>query len=179
VFSGDKARGFSASRRAALAWVVVVTAFLICGPAQALNDHLIVPWVRIGPIELGMTVPDLIRILGAPTQKVGGPLDSVVVYSWKNDLSAYVRSDGSYVTQVCALSAAYATAEGVHPDLADLTATFLLGQARSSRVRSRWGIFSYIDLFWPGLMIRVPLKGFDTNHLVQAVCVNHSAAIPE
>src|SRR5580692_4587067 len=77
--------------------------------AQAQNDHLIVPWQRIGPIELGMTAADLIRILGEPTQTSRGPPGGISVYSWKNDLSVYIKMDGSYVTQICALDPAYAT----------------------------------------------------------------------
>jgi len=95
-----------------------VLAFLVSSALahceQAQNDHLIVPWERIGPIELGMTAADLIRIKGKPTQTARGPADGISVYSWKDDLSIYIRTDGSYVTQICALDPAYATVNGVH-----------------------------------------------------------------
>jgi hypothetical protein len=145
--------------------------------AQAQNDHLIVPWERIGPIALGMTAPELIRIMGEPTSRKHGPLDrGVDVYNWKDSLSATVTKDSLYVTQICTLSQAYATAQGVHPGSTDLSVSALLGQPQNSKVHSAWWGPSYTNLYWPGLMISIHLKGFDdTNHLVWEVCVNHFA----
>lgn len=144
------------------------------GPsARADNDHLIVPWQRIGPVTLGMNAAALIDTLGKPTQTMRGPF--VSVYVWNNSLAVYIKTDGSYVTQICALTAAYATAEGVRPGVADHAVTDLLGPPQNSRVYSRWSLLSYTDLFWPGLMVSVPLKGFDNNHAVREVCVNHNA----
>lgn len=157
--------------------LLVATALSLCERAEAQNDHLIVPWERIGPIALGMTAVDINRILGEPTQTMQGPFISV--YNWKDDLSVFIKKDGSFVTQICALNPAYATAQGVHPGSTELSLTALLGQPRSSTLHSRWTLRSYIDLFWPGMMIRVPLTGFDTNHFVRMVCVNHRDAMPQ
>jgi len=81
-----------------------VLAFLVSSALahceQAQNDHLIVPCERIGPIELGRAAADLTRIKGDPTQTSRGPTGGVSVYTWKNDLSVYIKSDGSYVTQI-------------------------------------------------------------------------------
>jgi hypothetical protein len=147
--------------------------------AQAQNDHLIVPWQRIGPIELGMTAADLIRILGEPTQTSRGPPGGISVYSWKNDLSVYIKMDGSYVTQICALDPAYATTNGVHPGATNLSVAALLGQPKSSRVYRGWWKLSYTNLYWPGLMVSIPLAGFEKNNSVRMVCVNHNDAISE
>ena len=95
--------------------VAVTCSFCQPAPAQAANDHLIVPWVRIGPIALGMSGDDVMRIMGEPTKTMGGPPDGVNLYLWKDDLSVTVKKNGSYVTQICALSPAYATAQGVRP----------------------------------------------------------------
>ena len=81
---------------------LATSAFVHCEQAQAQNDHLIVPWERIGPVVLGMTAADLTRIKGDPTQTSRGPTGGISVYTWKNDLSVYIKSDGSYVTQICA-----------------------------------------------------------------------------
>jgi hypothetical protein len=160
---------------------LVAAVLVLCeqARAQAQNDHLIVPWVRIGPIQLGMTAADLIRIMGEPTQRLRGPPGGISVYSWKNDLSVYIKMDGSYVTQICALDPAYATANGVHPGATDLSVTALLGQPKSSRVYRGWWKLSYTNLFWPGLMVSIPLAGFEKNNWVRMVCVNHNDAISD
>jgi hypothetical protein len=147
--------------------------------AQAQNDHLIVPWERIGPLELGMTAKDLFHILGEPTQISRGPANGISVYNWKGDVSVYVKADGSYVTQICALDPVYATAAGVHPGLPDAAVAELLGPPKNARVFRGWWKLSYTDLFWPGLTVRIPLSGFEANNMVRAVCVNHSDAIPQ
>jgi hypothetical protein len=155
-----------------LALLFAVT-LLLCEQAQAQNDRLIVPWKRVGPVELGMTAADLFRILGDPTQTIREPPDrDVTVYEWNNDLSVYVKKDGSYVTQICARSLVYATAEGVHPGSTELSVTALLGEPRNLKVYRGWWKLSYANLYWPGLMISMPLTGFDPNHVVWAVCVN-------
>ncbi len=133
-------------------------------PAQ--NDHLIVPWKRIGPVVLGMTTDELIGAMGPPVSKWPGIVD---VYNW-HDGSATVTKDGLSATQVCTLNSAYAAAEGVHPGSTDDSVTALLGQPKYSRVFRRcWRT----NLYWPGLMVSVHLKGFATNHLVWKICVNH------
>jgi hypothetical protein len=158
-----------------IAALLVAAAVSFIAQARAETDHLIVPWQRIGPIALGMTTADLVRVMGEPTQILGGPRSPVLIYNWKDDLSATIRTDVSFVTQVCALSPAYATAQGVHPGSTDVSVTDLLGEPQNSRVHSTWWKLSYADLFWGGLMIRVPLSGFDQNHVVRTVCVNHNA----
>ena len=168
------------SRRIGLLVVFLLAyAISLCEQAQAQNDHLIVPWERIGPLELGMTAADLLSILGAPTQISRGPADGISIYNWKSDISVYIKTDGSYVTQICALNPIYATAAGVHPGLPDLSVTELMGPPKNARVFRGWWKLSYTDLFWPGLTVRVPLSGFETNNLVRAVCVNRSDAVPQ
>jgi len=142
---------------------------------QAENDYLIVPWQRVGPIALGMTATELVRIMGDPRSTW---IRGVDIYNW-GDLSATLRKDGSYVTQICTFSPAYATAQGVHPGSTDVSVADLLGEPKYSRVFSAWWRFSYTNLYWPGLMVSVHLKGYDTDHKVWKVCVNHFAAIAE
>jgi outer membrane protein assembly factor BamE (lipoprotein component of BamABCDE complex) len=156
-----------------IAALVVFAAALLCpGPARAENDHLIVPWQRIGPVVLGMTADDVVRVLGEPTQK--NRATYVTVYNWKDNLSVTVKTDSSYVTQVCALSPDYATAQGLRPGLSDTSVRALMGEPQNSRVYHGWWKLSYIKLYWGGLMVNVPLTGFDNDHSVQSVCVNHN-----
>jgi hypothetical protein len=161
-------------RPAGLCAIVLTVATLICpSVARAENDHLIVPWQRIGPVTLGMTASDLVRVLGEPTQKNRGPV--VTLYYWKDDLTVTVRNDEANVTQICALSADYATAQGLRPGLSDSAVTALLGEAQSSRLYRGWWKLSYTNLSWGGLMVSIPLNGFANNRSVRTVCVNHNA----
>jgi hypothetical protein len=157
-----------------LLFIVAATASLCeVAIAQDATDYLIVPWKRLGPIELGMTAAELLRIMGDPTSTKHGPLDrGVDVYNWKDGLSATITKDGLYVTQICSFNPNYATAQGVHVGSTDLSVVALLGKPRNSRVHSAWWGPSYTDLYWPGLMLSVHLRGFDINHSVWKVCVN-------
>jgi hypothetical protein len=58
--------------------------------AQAQNDHLIVPWKRIGPVALDMSVAEMIDVMVEPASKWPGVVD---VYNW-HDVSATVTKDG-------------------------------------------------------------------------------------
>jgi hypothetical protein len=153
--------------------LLVAAAFLLPVKVQAENDHLIVPWRRIGPVSLGMTAADVVRILGEPTQKNGGPV--VTVYHWQDELSVTVKTDSSYVTQICAISPDYATARGLRPGLPDTAVTQLMGEPQNSRLYRGWWKMSYTNLFWGGLMVSIPLTGFNTSHLIRSICVNYSA----
>jgi outer membrane protein assembly factor BamE (lipoprotein component of BamABCDE complex) len=136
------------------------------------NDHLIVPWKRIGAAALGMTKDELVRVMGEPASKWPGIVDT---YNWQ-DFSAMVTKDGLWTTQLCTFSSAYATAEGVGPGSTDDSVSVLLGQPKYSRVFSGWWRFSFSNLYWPGLMVSVHLKGYATNHAVWKVCVNQSSS---
>lgn len=155
------------------ALIAIAAAFSCPDPARAENDHLIVPWQRIGPVALGMTAEDVVRVLGEPTQK--NRRSSVTVYYWKDNLTVTVKADGSYVTEICALSPDYATAQGLRAKMSDTSVTALMGEPQNSHVYRGWWKLSYVKLFWGGLMVSVPLAGFDNDHSVQSVCVNHNA----
>ena len=73
--------------------LLVAVALVLPLSARAENDHLIVPRRRIGPVSLGMTAADVMRILGEPTQTNSNPV--VTVYHWHDDLSVTVKTDTS------------------------------------------------------------------------------------
>jgi hypothetical protein len=153
--------------------LLVVVALLLPVQVRAENDHLIVPWRRVGPVALGMTAADVVRILGEPTQKNSGPV--VTTYHWQDDLSVTVKTDTSYVTQICAVSPDYATAQGLRPGLPDTAAAKLMGEPQNSRLYRGWWKMSYTNLFWGGLMVSVPLTGFTNSHSIRSICVNYNA----
>jgi hypothetical protein len=179
MFDSRNRRGSETRKITALVLALAAAATLPLGEradAQAQNDHRIVPWERVGPVELGMSAAELFGVMGRPSFTTRGALDrGVDVYTWKDNLAVTIKKDGSYVTQICALNPAYATAEGVHPGATDQSVAALLGQPESSKVHKAWWRQSYTDLYWRGLMISIPLTGFDTNHLVRIVCVNKSS----
>jgi hypothetical protein len=156
-----------------LAALLAAAALACSSAARAENDHLIVPWQRIGPVTLGMTASDLVRILGEPTQKNRDLI--VTLYYWKDDLTVTVKNDTATVTQICALSPDYATPQGLHPGLSETAVTALLGEAQNSRLYRGWWKLSYTNLSWGGLMVSIPLTGFTSDHSVSTVCVNHNA----
>ena len=152
--------------------LVCSVALLWPDQARAENDHRIVPWQRVGPITLGMSAEDVIRVLGQPTQS--NQARSTTTYYWKDDLSVTTLIDSSYVTQICALSSDYVTTQGLRPGMSETSVGALMGEPQSSHVYRGWWNLSYIKLFWGGLMVNVPLTGFDNDHSIQAVCVNHN-----
>ncbi|MGC1252693.1 MAG: hypothetical protein WA889_17765 [Xanthobacteraceae bacterium] len=143
--------------------------------AQTLNDHLIVPRERIGPMTLGMSATELAQMMGSPSSRRPGEVD---LYSWR-DLTATVTKNGLWATQICTFNSAYLTVQGLHVGSTDVSVVAALGKPRYSRVFSAWWGPSYSNLYWPGLMISVHLKGCDNNHSVWKICVNHFAAIAE
>ena len=143
--------------------------------AQTPNDHLIVPRERIGPLTLGMSATELAQTMGSPSSRRPGEVD---LYSWR-DLTATVTKNGLWATQICTFNPTYVTAQGLHVGSTDVSVVGALGKPNYSRVFSAWWGPSYSNLYWPGLMMSVHLKGYDNNHSVWKICVNHFAAIAE
>jgi hypothetical protein len=175
--SGEMSRvivGFARPGRL-IATVLAVVLQCSFARAQTLNDHLIVPWQRIGPMRLGMSTADLIQSMGPPVSRQPG---EVVTYKW-HDVSATVTEDGLWATQICTFDPADVTVEGLHVGSTDLSVSGLLGKPRYSRVSTAWWGPSFANLYWPGLMISAHLKGFEVNHAVWKICVNHFDALAE
>jgi hypothetical protein len=158
-----------------IATVLAVVLHCTFAQAQTPNDHLIVPWQRIGPMSVGMSAADLVHSMGPPASRQPG---EVVTYKWP-DVSATVTEDGLWATQICTFDPADVTVEGVHVGSTDLSVTKLLGKPRYSRVSTAWWGPSFANLYWPGLMISAHLKGFEVNHAVWKICVNQFAALAE
>ncbi len=126
-------------------------------------------------MSLGMSATELAQMMGRPVSRRPGEVD---LYSWR-DLTATVTKNGLWATQICTFSSTYMTVQGLHVGSTDLSVVAALGKPNYSRVFSAWWGPSYSNLYWPGLMISVHLKGYDNNHSVWKICVNHFAAIAE
>lgn len=83
---------------------------------MGVNDRLIVPGERIGPIFLGMTEEQLYKKMGDPseTHQGTGVLNGVAIitYRW-GDLVAIVQPSAHRVVQVMVDGTRYSTMEGV------------------------------------------------------------------
>jgi hypothetical protein len=141
--------------------------------AEDSNDHLIVPWHRVGQVSLDMTVGQVIKLLGEPTQKNSGPV--VTLYYWRNELEITVSNETSFISQICALSSDYTTTQGLRPGLPEAALTQIMGGAENFRLYRGWWTKTYTNFYWGGLMVSVPQTGFDINHSIHSICVNHTA----
>lgn len=158
-----------------IATILAVVLHCTFAQAQTQNDHLIVPWQRIGPMSVGMSTADLIHSMGPPTSRQPG---EVVTYKWP-DVSATVTEDGLWATQICTFNPTDVTVEGLHVGSTDLSVAQLLGKPRYSRLSTAWWGPSFANLYWPGLMISAHLKGYEVNHAVWKICVNQFAGQAE
>jgi hypothetical protein len=161
--------------RRLIATVLAVVLHCPFARAQTQNDHLIVPWQRIGPMSVGMSAADLIHSMGPPASRQPG---EVITYKWPG-VWATVTEDGLWTTQICTFDPADVTVEGLHVGSTDLSVAKLLGKPRYSRVSTAWWGPSFANLYWPGLMISAHLKGYEVNHAVWKICVNQFAALAE
>jgi hypothetical protein len=86
---------------------------------------------------------------------------------------------GMSATALAQMMGTYMTVQGLHVGSTDLSVVASLGKPKYSRVFSAWWGPSYSNLYWPGMMMSAHLKGYDNNHSVWKICVNHFAAIAE
>ena len=89
-----------------------VLASVVSGAAQAQNDNLIVPGVRVGPVTLGMTDADLYKMLGEPAQTMVTSNGARIHYVYSS-LNVGVDRDSHIVVAVETHDPAYATAGGI------------------------------------------------------------------
>jgi hypothetical protein len=96
--------------------------------AAAKNDTLIVPGVRIGPVNLGMSDADVYGLLGDPTQTMteGVDMGRAIAYVFPK-LTVVVSKATHKVTQVTTLDPGYATADGIKVGSSGLAVSTKLG----------------------------------------------------
>jgi hypothetical protein len=156
-------------RQCRLAFGLIVIALAATTPAAGQgsnNDHLIVPGRRIGPIALGMSAADVLRIKGDPIpgRSMRGTTKSQYTWSDLHVLFEPGRVNG--VETVCALSPEYRTSQGIHVGSSDLAVMAGLGQpvkiSRSTQIRG------FVQLDWGDALI---IHQQDT--VVTAICMKH------
>ncbi len=88
-------------------------------PAAPIHDHLIVPGVRVGPVSLGMTAPDLYRTMGEPLKTEAMFDGNVTEFSYPG-FAARVSNRLQRVNYIYVTSPEYATQSGVKVGFSDL-----------------------------------------------------------
>jgi len=86
-------------------------------PAPVIQDTLIVPGKRIGPVSVGMMVPQLYDVMGEPAQAV--KVQGTERYKFEG-LEVVVDDVDESVKMVSTASPAYATAEGLKVGVSEL-----------------------------------------------------------
>jgi hypothetical protein len=121
---GSKGIGFHLRRATLIAFLFI--AALICPfMAQAQNDNLIVPGVRLGPVHLGITDVELYRLLGDPAETIQDRnLGMIYHYSKVNVI---VSANTHRVTRVGTSDPDYSTVEGIRVGSSGLAVGVKLG----------------------------------------------------
>jgi len=94
--------------------------------AQTQNDNLIVPGVRIGPVDLGMSERAVFKKFGDPARASFDNNDTIVSLFYPTFIVT-VDKKIDKVTQVTTSDPRYATANGVKVGISNLVATKKLG----------------------------------------------------
>ena len=98
--------------------------------AQAQNDTLIVPGVRMGPVHLGITDAELYRLLGDPqSTQVNGDISRNYIFP---NFTVSVSASTHKVIQVTTTDPSFATADGVKVGSSGLAVAAKLGAPRDA-----------------------------------------------
>lgn len=95
-------------------------------PAQAQSDMLIVPGVRIGPVNLGTTYAEIYKRFGDPGQTSFSDNDAIINYFYPGFVVT-VEKASDKIIQVTTSDPKYATASGIKVGISRLVAAKKLG----------------------------------------------------
>jgi hypothetical protein len=100
---------------------------------MTVNDKLIVPGERVGPVFFGMTEAQLYQKMGNPNRSFPANDGALIVYEW-GDLVANVQLSTHTVVQMQVMGPSYGTAEGVSTGTPELAVKAKLGQPSWERL---------------------------------------------
>jgi hypothetical protein len=109
-------------------------------PGSPIFDTLIVPGQRIGPISIGMTAGELLRVAGAPTNSTRFKDGSANRFG--NGIGAFVADDSGRVFSVNTADPRYRTVGGVGTNSSDLEIRSNFGAPVRS-IRRDWRVVCY------------------------------------
>lgn len=110
-----------------------------------LNDDLVVRGKRIGEIELGMPLANLIAVKGAPLRTAPIANTNATTYTFANGLT--VGADDK-VYWIITEDARFHTAEGVRPGTEQISARAALGVPRCVQTRPDTTMYDYGDIYF-------------------------------
>jgi hypothetical protein len=135
--------------------IVVTVLFIVCTAKGGEADKLIVPGRRIGPISIGMTASDLLRILGEPDQTDHSSTATGYKYTSRG-LRVQLHDRDQRVSSIAALDASWMTAQGLRVGDSELKMKSRLGAPSSSRTLYSVGDHQESGFFdYPGLLVEI------------------------
>ena len=114
---------------------------------MTINDNLIVPGERIGPVFLGMTEEQLYRRMGNPveTQQGTGVLNGVPIIGYRyEDIIAIVQPSAHKVVEIQVEGTRYTTAQGVTVGTSVLEMKAKLGRPAWEPESSDGSLYRYV-----------------------------------
>jgi hypothetical protein len=94
---------------------------------MSVNDNLIVPGERVGPVFLGMTEGSLYQKMGNPNHSDMMDRGATKYYQWR-DIRVEVKESDHKVFNIEVTGSSYRTAEGISTGSSDLEVKSKLGQ---------------------------------------------------
>lgn len=130
----------------ALAALALLTLSAACASVPAnLDDDMVVRGKRVGNVELGMPLANLLAAKGAPLRTAPISNTTATTYTFPNGLT--VGADEK-VYWIIAEDERYRTAEGVRPGAEQIFARAALGKPRCVESRPDTTLYDYGDIYF-------------------------------
>lgn len=126
---------------------LMVSSLVLAGCATApltLNDDMIMPGERVGDVEIGMTLEQLIALKGMPRKTVPIPHTQATTYFF----NGFTVAADDEVYWIVAKDPAYRTVEGVAPGVEQISARAALGKPDCVVTQGDTTIYDYGDLYF-------------------------------
>ncbi|MEM8920033.1 MAG: hypothetical protein AAGB25_01610 [Pseudomonadota bacterium] len=127
----------------------LIAAFALAASACAsapltLNDDVIVPGTRVGDVEIGMPLSQLLALKGTPNRTIPIPNSAATTYVY-DGLSIAAHDE---VYWIVVKDRRFRTSEGVGPGVEQIFARGALGQPDCVATRTSTTVYDYGDLYF-------------------------------
>lgn len=110
----------------------------------SLNDNMIIPGERVGEVEIGMTLEELIAMKGIPRKTVPIPYTEATTYFFKG----FTVAADDEVYWIVAKDPAYRTLEGVAPGVEQISARAALGKPDCVVTKGDMTVYDYGKVYF-------------------------------
>ena len=131
------------ARTTSFALAAMMTAACTTGPLT-LNDNLVVPGERIGEIQIGMTLADLLALKGIPTKTIPIPATAATTYFF--DGLTVAADDRVY--WIIAKDSRFRTDSGVAPGVEQIFARAAYGQPDCVVTKATTTVYDYGNFYF-------------------------------